>query len=79
MNIWVSRKNKDELCVGIDRVIDDNADRSKCTFQCAEPVKFREATLYETDDKTAMCSITNAQAGKLMADLLKMGVTSVGD
>ena len=72
--IWASRKTEDELYVGVDFIIDDNADRTKCTALRASLLSFESAQLYETDDKTAMCTISNKMAVGLMNDLWKLGI-----
>ena len=72
--IWVSRLTEDTLGVGVDLIIDDNADRSKCTMKRASKLSFEDAVLYETDDKTAMYTITNEMATQLMDNLWKAGI-----
>lgn len=74
MKVWASRKGKDEICLGVDNILDDNADRASCTLQRAKPLEFETAMLYETDDKLAMCTITESQASELLSDLIKIGV-----
>ena len=66
--IWVSRKTKDEIYVGIDDVC---AEKNPMRV---EKIVFTSVPLYETDDKTAMCTISDDIAIKLMDDLWKIGI-----
>ncbi len=66
--LWASRKTTDEIYIGIDNVLTEK------NPMCVKSIIFESTQLYETDDKTAMCTISNEIAVKLMDDLWKIGI-----
>ena len=65
---WAGRKSKNEIYLGVDDWRDkDNPKR-------AELLEFTPVKLYEVDDKTHMCTISNDAATKLMDYLWKLNV-----
>jgi len=72
--LWAAKKDEESLYIGLCRVFDTDPDRAGCHVMCAEPLTFKDSTLYATDNKTAMYTISNTLAVRLMNDLWKAGI-----
>ena len=72
--LWAAKKDEESLYIGLCRIFDTDPDRAKCRVVCAAPIVFQDSSLYETNDKTAMYTVSNTLAVGLMNDLWKAGI-----